>query len=105
MHGEGGVQEAQGRADAGGEKHAAPEGAAEENPGPAGHAACGHDAFDAQIQDSGPFADQFAHGAEYERGGHAYGGQPESGFEKKGEDIHFTSSGCGSGSGTWPGAP
>ena len=91
MNSKHGVQQTKQRTDKGCGEYTHPEVTAKIDPGPTCHTAGSHNSLNAEVKDTGAFTDQLAYGAEYERGGHAYGSSPETGFKKQLYKIHVLS--------------
>ncbi len=88
MDREQGMQQSEHRSHEGGEQYPRPEVSSEIDPDPAGHAAGGHDPFDAEVEDTGAFTDQFTEGAEDKRCRHSNCCGPESRLEYELNNIH-----------------
>ena len=86
-HGQEGVDQAEGHADAGCDGDAGPQVGTLIDGHPAGHRTGGHDPLDAEIEHAGPLADQLAQRAQEERGRDADGGGPEGGRDEDVEDA------------------
>ena len=93
-HGQNGVDQSEEGAGHRRDQNAAPQACAEPDRHPAGHGTGGEDAFDAEVEDTGAFANKRSDDAEDQRGRDAERGRPEVGGDENVEDLgHSAASG------------